>query len=450
MARSLHSFTAALTMAALLFAQPHAVLAQSENIVAAHVSFDGGGVSVAQQGSSEMAPATLNTPVFAGDTVVTTSGDAELQIDATTLVRMAKNTQLVVESLQPDNRVLAIDSGTIEVRSFATPALGIQTASMNIVAEEPGAYRIEVSSSSTRAMVREGRASVPLESGGETTVLAGMMVLGNVAVPDRLITSIATSADYDDFDAWNEQRDVALGQSTGDKHVSPVLGANALDAYGHWMNYGNYGLVWSPDEAFGWKPYTLGSWMMTPLFGPVWVSSEPWGWAPYHYGRWIEDPVYGWLWVPDQGPDSWLPALVSLIPLVAPLLGTPWPGYGWAPLPPGGAYVPWYDTSAVPGTSGSGKNSKALPPPGRLYARPGITFPSPSLRFPEQRSIVGAPAHYAPAIHMGGSASSGGTRSSGGGHASYGGGGGGGGGHASSGGGGGSSGGGGGGGGGHK
>jgi len=98
---------------------------------------------------------------------------------------------------------------------------------------------------------------------------------------------------------------------------------NDLSPYGNWINYGDYGYVWIPDQP-GFRPYyTNGHWIYT-NYGWTWASDYSWGWAPFHYGRWMQDMAYGWMWVPGY---EWAPAWVS------------WRGggdyYGWAPLGPG-------------------------------------------------------------------------------------------------------------------
>src|SRR5438270_2688864 len=100
---------------------------------------------------------------------------------------------------------------------------------------------------------------------------------------------------------------------------------NKLEAYGAWMETGDYGYVWQPREAESsrnWRPYTDGHWVYTDA-GWTWISAEPFGWATYHYGRWTRLRGVGWVWVPG---NQWAPAWVS------------WRKsndyVGWAPLPP--------------------------------------------------------------------------------------------------------------------
>ncbi len=104
-----------------------------------------------------------------------------------------------------------------------------------------------------------------------------------------------------------------------------------LTPYGNWVDVPGYGLCWQPTVAVvnsTWRPYAdNGRWMWTD-YGWYWYSDYSWGWAPFHYGRWCSRPRVGWFWVPDT---HWGPSWVS------------WrytsDYYGWAPLPPGVAYV---------------------------------------------------------------------------------------------------------------
>ncbi len=104
---------------------------------------------------------------------------------------------------------------------------------------------------------------------------------------------------------------------------------NELQPYGIWVSSQPYGYVWIPgDVGYSWRPYTRGHWVWTD-YGWTWVSAERWGWSAFHYGRWGWDRRMGWFWVPDV---VWGPAWVAWRWGDAHI--------GWAPLPPGGHYVP--------------------------------------------------------------------------------------------------------------
>jgi hypothetical protein len=99
-----------------------------------------------------------------------------------------------------------------------------------------------------------------------------------------------------------------------------------LSPHGRWIDHAEYGRVWHPSVAVGWRPYYYGNWAWSP-YGWTWISSEPWGWT-FHYGRWSYAPVWGWVWVPGT---VWGPAWVDWY----------WDdGYvGWAPLSPFATHV---------------------------------------------------------------------------------------------------------------
>jgi len=98
---------------------------------------------------------------------------------------------------------------------------------------------------------------------------------------------------------------------------------NSLDPYGQWVQVGDYGYCWHPNNVGpDWRPYADGYWAYTDD-GWTWVSYEDFGWITYHYGRWLHVQDFGWCWAPDY---QWAPAWVSW------RCGDQY--VGWAPLPP--------------------------------------------------------------------------------------------------------------------
>jgi uncharacterized membrane protein YgcG len=110
------------------------------------------------------------------------------------------------------------------------------------------------------------------------------------------------------------------GQDVADEQVF----YERLSPYGHWEWVPEYGRVWVPAVAPGWRPYVYGRWALTE-WGWTWVSDDPWAWAAYHYGTWGFTMGAGWFWVPGR---VWAPAWVTWR----------W-GFGycaWAPIGPHG------------------------------------------------------------------------------------------------------------------
>jgi hypothetical protein len=200
----------------------------------------------------------------------------------------------------------------------------------------------------------------------------------------------------------------------------------SLAPYGEWVNTGNYGTVWRPRVAQGWRPYYYGRWEWTNE-GWLWVSDEPFGWATYHYGRWTYDGNYGWVWVPGY---QWAPAWVAW--------RTSGDVIGWAPLGPGlSVYVstypfvdywwtfvptarfcslPIYTVAYAPGysrryfyeTAPAPARPSVRPAPGRVLA-PAPAWGGPAPRLVEQRMgraltpvrVVAAPSPGAARVRPG-------------------------------------------------
>ena len=99
---------------------------------------------------------------------------------------------------------------------------------------------------------------------------------------------------------------------------------DVMRQYGNWRSDPQFGNVWQPYSAAGWRPYMHGRWMNT-QYGPTWEGYEPWAWAAYHYGDWIHTQNSGWAWTPG---DEWHPGRVAW----AQGNGS----VGWMPLPPQG------------------------------------------------------------------------------------------------------------------
>src|ERR1043166_650819 len=102
---------------------------------------------------------------------------------------------------------------------------------------------------------------------------------------------------------------VSLNNANAYVNVGVSFGFHdTLAPYGTWVSVGNYGPVWRPAVAAGWRPFTYGHWVYTSA-GPYWDGYEPYAWAVYHYGHWVFEPGYGWCWVPgyeySAAPVSW-------------------------------------------------------------------------------------------------------------------------------------------------
>jgi hypothetical protein len=158
-----------------------------------------------------------------------------------------------------------------------------------------------------------------------------------------------------------------------------------LKDQGEWVDYGNYGPVWYPNQVQeNWRPYVDGRWTPSQE-GYVFETQEPWAPSTYHYGNWMPTPEYGWVWVPGR---TWYPNTVAW--RTSPESVGPDNSYiGWAPVPPPdytpapGYYPPNYSGT---GSYGGGVDS-LLTSPFWIFARAasfllGLTSPySPSYSY---------------------------------------------------------------------
>ncbi len=299
-------------------------------------SADGGATIIrADAESAEPDAASVNAPLFPGDTVRTNGSQrVEIQLAGGTIVRLDRAGEVVFQSLPNpsakyrDNTVLALNAGAMRIASRLgeKDEFRIDTRAASVYLLGEGEFRIESNDRGvTQVASLRGVAEVV---GNETSVLVrgGMQsvaVAGSTPETPRAYTTFAS----DGFDRWCEARndlyrvqDRYTGDSEQPEDVPETLRPYQaeLALHGSWSVDVTYGSVWYPTGvATGWRPYADGYWSYGPG-GYFWVSYEPWGWAPYHYGNWQWTGYRGWGWVPG------------------PVFAGAWVSWSW-----GAAYVGW-------------------------------------------------------------------------------------------------------------
>jgi hypothetical protein len=331
--------------------------ADDQYVGVARISVLNGTVVMQHAESTDKIAAIVNAPVMVGD-YVTTGADSrtEIQLDDTNFIRAGAQTQLRLTQLDATSHTVQLAAGTIEVGVLRYPDTHpqVQTPSITVRPLDSGRYRVTVTEAGdTLVTVRSGRADLVTPQGTQT-MGAGISVLVSGSASDPRIQNVETIA-YDDFDAWNSERDRFTASALAASAVaassyanSGIVGLADLNSYGRWSYAPAYGSVWIPyGQIAGWSPYHFGRWAWQPYCGWTWVGYEPWGWAPYHYGRWFYQPRYGWAWYPGPRgyPYYWQPALVAFF------------GFGngggfgfnfsfgnvaWVPLAPFEPYNPWW------------------------------------------------------------------------------------------------------------
>jgi len=278
------------------------------------------------KGDTDWSYAEPNLIIERGDLLQTNeTGMAEIQFDSGLTLRLGESSRAAIVELG-DKKVVGIDSGRAYLRitreipepqefMVTFPAGRLTTIGDTLA-------RIDILDGA-RAQLRVFRGEIALETISEAPgiIRSGESVLINSA--GDVERGKYDLARRDDFDAWNEDRDIALSTYRRPEYIEEnIIGAEELEGYGEWVYSGRIDRhVWRPYVAIDWKPYYYGRWHYSDISGWTWIPEEPWGYVTHHYGTWEYDPAYGWIWAPGY---EWRPARVS------------WAVYddyvGWAPV----------------------------------------------------------------------------------------------------------------------
>src|SRR5439155_11727153 len=137
------------------------------------LSFTDGEVSFWRPGAEDWAPAKVNTPLAAGDSLYT--GDAanlELQVGPSAFVRAGAGTELGLESLESDLQQFKLTAGHAAVDARRLPqgqAIEVDTPNGAFTIERPGYYRIDVDQDRTTFSTRRGGQATLTPANGEAT-----------------------------------------------------------------------------------------------------------------------------------------------------------------------------------------------------------------------------------------------------------------------------------------
>ncbi|TMB20352.1 MAG: hypothetical protein E6J59_08900 [Deltaproteobacteria bacterium] len=323
------------------------------------LSFTDGEVSFWRPGAEDWAPAKVNTPLAAGDSLYTgENANLELQVGPSAFVRAGAGTELGFESLEPDLQQFKLTTGhaAVDVRRLPRgQAIEVDTPNGAFTIDHPGYYRIDVEQERTTFSTRRGGEATLVPADGEATDVGSdkQLVLEGTDTP-QLSTSAAP--DPDDWDRWNLDRTGRPSEpSPSAAYVSPeVAGSEDLDRHGDWRDTPRYGHVWVPHEVPpDWAPYSTGRWVWDPYYGWTWVDDAPWGWAPYHYGRWVYvNGFWGWAPGPVVAAPVYAPALVAFFgaPGVGVSVSVGVPFVSWVALGFGEPVIPWWGPVGFVGT----------------------------------------------------------------------------------------------------
>lgn len=289
-----------------------------------------GEVMVQMEESSDWIPASSNFPLGPGDRVwVNGRGRAEIQLPAGNTVRLGDDTGLDIRAFPPAGAGTAsvrFDRGmaTFYIRRLQPEIVAFQVdlPQASIQVSIPSTIRTDLfPDGSLQVSVHSGEVIVETP-GGITEIRSRQTLRLSPHQPPQLYAL----APWDEFDRWNDLRDIQLARAVRTPYLPTDLTPYAPDfvAYGHWVPVPEYGYGWAPIVEPGWVPFQQGRWISW-RGELVWLSHEPWGWVPFHYGRWRFHQAVGWVWIPpvttaviwNPGAVAWVsgPEFVAWIPL---------------------------------------------------------------------------------------------------------------------------------------
>ncbi len=315
------------------------------------LSFVDGEVSFWRPGAEDWSPAQLNTALAAGDSVYAGDGaNVELQASARAFIRGGADTEIALDSLDPDYTQFRVTSGHAAFDFRRLPpgqTVEVDTPSAAFTIARSGYYRVDVDDNGTTFIVRQGGAATVIPAGGADTDIPDnqQVVLQGT---ENVQVAMSPAPDLDPWDRWNGERAKPLAEAPRSAQYVPadVAGIDDLDHHGEWRDEPRYGHVWVPhDVAPDWAPYSTGRWVYDPQYEWTWVDDAPWGWAPYHYGRWVSfGGVWGWSPGPIVAAPVYAPALVSFFgaPGVGVSVGIGLPFVSWCALGFGEPIIPWW------------------------------------------------------------------------------------------------------------
>ena len=321
------------------------------------LSFTHGEVSFWRPGAEDWAPARVNTPLAAGDSLYAGQGaNLEVQIGARAHLRAGSETDVALDDVEPDFLQLKVTAGHLglDLRSLERGhSVELDTPNLAATIEHAGYYRVDVDDEATTFISRRGGEASVVPAGGEAIDLGPNeeVIVKGTESPQ---VERYRAPNLDAWDRWNSERtDRLLNPASARYLPQGVSGGDDLDRYGRWQTEPAYGPLWVPTAVpVGWAPYSAGRWIWDPFYGWTWVDDAPWGWAPFHYGRWVSvGGIWGWAPGPVVVAPVYAPALVAFFggSGVSVSVGIGVPVVSWVALGWGEPCIPWWGPRAFIG-----------------------------------------------------------------------------------------------------
>lgn len=287
------------------------------------VSYLSGPVEIDRNSGHGFERAIMNMPVTQGTRLQTHDGQAEVEFENGSTVRLTPETRVSFDALSlRDNgskaNSLTVDQGVayFTLSDKDHNDFKLQFVGSDIELKKSSHFRIEANSSRARIAVFKGELNV-LAPGKRVAIHKDQTF--SFDPNDTAHYALAKGIDEYQFDSWDRQREQYQAQYARNAYLggrnAPYYGADDLYYYGAFSNFPGYGYMWRPyGVGYGWDPFSTGYWVWYPSFGYTWVSPYAWGWTPFRYGGWQFMPGYGWYWRPGPWRGGWRPVTPVINP----------------------------------------------------------------------------------------------------------------------------------------
>ena len=273
----------------------------------------------------------LNMPIVNQSKLWARDGQAEVEFEDGSSIRLTPDTIVAFNDLSLDNNgghstSVELQQGTayFDIRHRDSDHFELDFGRDRVSLDKSARFRVNVDKHDFEVAVLNGEIQVANALNTEVAVKKGETVRLDGDDPDRYY--LAKGVDAENYDDWDNERaknhDQAVA-SNSYQNGNLVYGQSDLNAYGNYFYVPGYGYMWRPYSAgLGWDPFADGYWISYPGFGYTFVSGYPWGWAPYRYGSWQFINGYGWCWHPGSNWNTWqtIPPVHNIPPHFRPPL----------------------------------------------------------------------------------------------------------------------------------
>lgn len=274
------------------------------------LSYVDGDVQLDKGDGQGFSTAYLNSPILNHSKLWVRSGQAEVEFEDGSSVRLTPDTILNFEDLSlgsngDRNSTVELQEGTayFDIQRRDPDRFQVDFGPDRIQLAMPAHFRIDVDKKQYEVAVFKGEVSVTNFDGSEVAVKKDETIRLDSDDPDRYY--LAKGIDAETYDGWDSERtkshDDVVVAAAKSGYSGNVDGASDLTSYGNYINVPGYGDMWRPaGMGLDWDPFSDGYWVWYPGYGYMFVSDYPWGWAPYRYGSWDFVNGYGWCWNPGS------------------------------------------------------------------------------------------------------------------------------------------------------